>query len=55
MPALLLDGEVAGRWKRKGKKLEVTRFRKIFGKAKKQVADAAEKVWMNEISAIEYI
>lgn len=54
MPALLLGGEVAGRWKRKGKKLEITCFQKISNKEKKQVVDAAEKVWMKEISAIEY-
>lgn len=55
MPSLLLNGEVAGKWKRKGKKLEITCFRKISAKEKKQVAAAAESVWMKELSAIEYI
>lgn len=49
-PAVLVDGSVVGRWKKKGRKLTVI----LFSPADKSViADAAEKLW-NDISQITF-
>ena len=54
MPSILIDGTVAGKWRRKGKKLEVTCFRSFTKKEKKQTESRAAKLWGNDIN-ITYI
>ena len=45
MPALLLRGRVAGRWKRTGKKLLITAFEAISREDREQIAEKAEELW----------
>jgi len=45
LPALLLKGRVAGRWSRKGKKIEITPFRKLSKKEIEAVESCASKLW----------
>lgn len=44
-PTVLLGGHVAGKWKRTGKKLEVTLFRAITEAERRTMAEEAEKVF----------
>lgn len=54
MPALMIDGNVVGRWKRKGKKLDVTLFSKISAKDKKAIICKAEELW-GSVTGIEFL
>ena len=45
MPALLLRGRVAGRWKRTGKKLAITAFEPLSREDKERIAGSAEALW----------
>ena len=45
MPALLLRGRVAGRWKRTGKKLAITAFEPLSREDKERIAGSAEELW----------
>lgn len=45
MPAILLDGKVVGKWKKKNSKLTVSLFEPIGAKNKKAIAAEAEKLW----------
>ena len=45
MPALLLRGRVAGRWKRTGKKLRITAFEPLSREDKARIAGSAEELW----------
>ena len=45
MPALLFDGEVAGRWKKSGRKLAVTMFRTPAMRERDGIAAAAVALW----------
>ena len=45
MPALLLRGRVAGRWKRTGKKLAITAFAPLSREDKERIAGSAEALW----------
>ena len=45
MPALLLWGRVAGRWKRTGKKLRITAFERLSREDKERIAGSAEELW----------
>lgn len=45
MPALLLRGRVAGRWKRTGKKLGITAFAPLSREDKERIAGSAEALW----------
>ena len=45
MPALLLNGEVAGRWKKSGRKLTVTMFRTPAMRERDGIAAAAVALW----------
>lgn len=45
MPAVLLRGEVAGKWRKKGGKLTVTPFRTLSEDEIKIIKDSAEKAW----------
>ena len=44
MPALLLRGRVAGRWKRTGKKLRITAFEPLSREDKERIAGSAEEL-----------
>ena len=52
LPAVLLNGTVAGKWRRKGKKLEITCFRRFAKKEMKSVEDLAAKLWSDKISVV---
>ena len=53
MPAVLMDGEVVGRWKKKNKKLSVTLFKAATQREKNIIADAAGAVW-DDVAAITF-
>ncbi len=53
MPAILLHGEVVGRWKRKNDSLIFTLFRRLDDVEKKVISQAAEKQW-NVIKKLEW-
>lgn len=55
MPGLLLNGSIAGRWKRKNKKLEIICFRTITLKEKKAIKDKAQSIWRNDLKTIQYL
>ena len=44
-PTVLLEGRVAGKWKKTGKKLEVTLFRAIKDGERREMEGEAEKVF----------
>ena len=52
MPALLLDGDVAGMWKYKNRKLEIKCFRSLSQTEKSHIEQAAERLW-GDIKAIK--
>lgn len=54
MPALMLNGQVVGKWKKKNKKLLLTLFDKVSAKDKKAIKNKAESLW-NDISVIEFL
>lgn len=49
-PALLLDGRVAGRWKREGKKARATFFAAPDASARRAVEEAAAALGFKEIT-----
>lgn len=53
MPALMVDGKVVGRWKKKDRKLTITLFEKISEKNVGTVKEKAGTLW-NDISKIEW-
>jgi hypothetical protein len=53
MPAILLDGRVVGKWKKKNAKLSVTLFESIDTNGKKTITDEAERLW-TDIKKIEW-
>ena len=55
MPAVMLDGTVAGKWKKKGKILEITPFRTFSAKEKTIVSDTAEALWGDEMGKISFL
>lgn len=52
MPAVLLDGTVAGRWKKSGKKLKVEMFSSPAADVRDIIRESAEVLWSGELSAI---
>ena len=50
MPALMLDGEVVGKWKKKGGKLLVTPFRALTRREKELVSGSAGELWKDIVS-----
>lgn len=54
MPALMLNGQVVGKWKQKNGKLTVELFDKIGEKEKKTVTEKAETLW-NDLKKIEFL
>lgn len=55
MPGLLLNGNIAGRWKRKNKKLEITCFRTVSAAERKAIEDKAQSIWRNDLKSIQYL
>ena len=55
MPAMMLNGTVAGKWKKKGKILEITPFRTFSAKEKTIVSDTAEALWGDEMGKISFL
>lgn len=53
MPALMLDGEVAGKWKKQNKKLLITLFRAVTPKERKIITDFADSLW-DDISSVNF-
>ena len=52
MPALLINGQVAGKWKMKNNKLSVELFRKVSGQEEEFIKENAEILW-NDLKKIE--
>ena len=48
MPAVLLDGEVVGRWKRKSRKCLVESFTPLGARERKLIEETACKLWYSE-------
>ncbi len=53
MPAILLDGKVVGKWKKKNTMLTFTLFETVSARDKKAISGEAEKLW-NDIKKIEF-
>lgn len=53
MPALMIEGKVVGKWKKKNKKLWVTMFKTVTQQEKNIVADFAGALW-NDITSIRF-
>lgn len=53
MPAILLHGNVAGKWKKKNRKLLITLFTPVSEKDISIIKNKAEELW-NDLSAIEF-
>lgn len=54
MPALMLDGRIAGKWKKKSNKIAVTLFEKISSTRKKQIKNIADSLW-SDITTMDFI
>ena len=54
MPALMINGQVAGKWKLKNGKLSVELFDTVSEKEKKTVTEKAETLW-NDLKKIEFL
>jgi hypothetical protein len=54
MPALVINGQVVGKWKYKNGILNVNLFDKICAKEKKTIKEKAEMLW-NDIKRIEIL
>ena len=53
MPALMIDGEVACKWKKKNKKLLITMFKTISPLEKNMITDFAVSLW-GDIESISF-
>ena len=53
MPAVMLDGAVVGKWKRKGRKLTVSLFRTVSQREKDTISDYAGFLW-GDIASIVF-
>lgn len=53
MPALMIDGEVVGKWKKKNKKLLITMFKIITLQEKNRITDFADSLW-DDIVSIDF-
>lgn len=54
MPGVLVNGEVIGKWRKKGKKLEIICFEAIDEQKRKNILDEAEKLWHGDINSIMF-
>ncbi len=53
MPAILLDGRVIGKWKKKNSKLTITLFESVGARNKKTITHESEKLW-SDLKKIEF-
>ncbi len=53
-PTVLLDGRVAGTWKKRGRKLTVTLFDAPDGRARRAMQDCADTLW-DDLSGLELL
>lgn len=53
MPALMLEGLVIGKWKKKNKNLLIELFSKVGAKEKALIRNKAESLW-DDVSAIDF-
>lgn len=53
MPAVLLDGEVVGKWKKKNRKLTVSLFRALSQREKGTISEYAGSLW-DDIASIDF-
>ena len=53
MPALLMDGKVVGRWKKKNGKLSVTMFTSMTQQEKNIIADSAGSLW-SDLASVRF-
>lgn len=53
MPAILLDGKVVGKWKKKNSKLVITLFESVCSENKKIITTTAESLWQS-LKKIEF-
>lgn len=53
MPALLLDGRVVGKWKKKNTKLTVTLFEQVSAEDRKAIVSHGEALW-SDLKKIEF-
>ncbi len=54
MPALMINGQIVGKWKQKNRKLTVELFDLVSEKEKKTVTEKAETLW-NDLKKIEFL
>ena len=52
MPPVLLHGTVAGRWKRSGRRLQITRFRTFTLEERRSAEQAAERIWGDAVTPV---
>ena len=53
VPALMIDGEVVGKWKKKNKKLLITMFKTVTNREKNMITDFADSLW-DDIASINF-
>ena len=53
MPALLLNGRVVGKWKKKNTKLTVTLFEQVRAEDRKAIVSHGEALW-SDLKKIEF-
>ena len=54
MPALMINGQIAGKWKQKNGKLTVELFDKVSRKEQKMIPEKAEMLW-KDLKKIEIL
>ena len=52
MPPVLLHGAVTGRWKRSGKRLQITMFRPFTPEERRSAEQAAERIWGDAVKLV---
>ncbi len=52
MPAVLLDGQVAGKWKKKDRRLTVELFSSVDDSRQRAICEAAEMLWGQDLTKI---
>ena len=53
MPALMIDGEVVGKWKKKNKELLITMFKTLTKREKNVTTDFADSLW-DDIASLNF-
>ena len=53
-PALLINGQTAGKWKRTGKRIDVTMFETLTPAMRDRIAQTAEQLWP-DMKAVRFL